>query len=79
MRIKKWINIEQEVDIDLTSEDICGIYTLDPESVDSILRAVNDVVCFLRGIPSGKIAEMSDSTRTLISEFFLEQSKRYRV
>ena len=76
MRIEKYINIEQEVEIDLTSEDIQMVFS-EGDSVPHILLELNQVAGFLRGISDGKINEMVESSKMVICEFLTEQAKRY--
>ncbi len=57
MRISKWINIDQEVEIDLTSEDIINIIDRDSDSLQNVLWGLGNIATFLKGISDSKIAE----------------------
>ena len=77
MRIEKWINIDQEIEIELSSEDILLTFDNDAESLPSVLRGLNDVATFLKGVSDSKIIEMSSGQRKIIMDFLLTEAKRY--
>ena len=77
MRIDKYIDFSQEVEIELSSEDIYLILEEDAESVPVVLRCLNSVATFLKGVPEARIAEMTNEQKTIIRDFLSEQSGRY--
>ena len=79
MRIEKWINIDQAVEIDLSSEDIQLIFSGDRDATTAIMSGINSIACFMKGIPDEKISEMPPKTKEVIFNFLLEQAGRYRL
>ena len=77
MRIHKFIDISQEIEIELSSEDICLILEEDPESVVTILRNLNSVATFLKGIPASRIIEMTKEQRAAVRMLLWMESNRY--
>jgi hypothetical protein len=80
MKIKKWIDYSQEVEIDLSSEDISLILG-ECEGADGVKNTfyeINSIATFLKGIPDSIITEMSDGQKEAISAFFEEQGKRFK-
>lgn len=78
MKIEKYIDISGDYEIDITPDDIWLILDSDSESsMRSILHAFQELGQFLKGIPDARIADMTDIQKTSISEFLLEQARRY--
>ncbi|KKL45017.1 hypothetical protein LCGC14_2359870 [marine sediment metagenome] len=78
MRIDKFIDFSQEVEIELSSDDISLILREDPESLNAILSNLNSVATFLKGVPSERIGELSDWQREVIAAFLTSQANRYK-
>lgn len=76
MRIDKYISIEQEVEINLSPEDIQMIFS-ENDSLPHILQGLNSVAGFLKGISDDRINEMPESTKLLIYKFLAKESVRY--
>jgi hypothetical protein len=79
MRITKWVEVETEVNIDLSREDLECIIS-SKEAADPlpwIRQHLNDIAQFLKAIPDSKIAEMTAQQRVAINEFLVNQSKRF--
>ena len=79
MRINKYIDIRQEIEIELTVEDITLTLENSGEGLSATLRELNDVVVFLKGIPHSIIVEMSNEQKEVISTFLSEQANRFDV
>ena len=81
MRITKWIDIQQEVEIDISWEDINNHLRsmMARQAPHRILGALNDIACFFRSIPSEIISDITDSQRRVIKGFLLEQAERFSV
>jgi len=82
MRIYKQIEFSQEVAINLTAEDILSIFLgetgeTEEEKVRMMLSGLNDIACFLKGIPSLIIDRLNNSQKKVISQFLREQSLRF--
>jgi len=84
MKINKWINIEQEVELDINAEDLSTIL-LEEDSgrfaevngFNVALNLLGRVASVLRGIPDTLIKKMNESQLETISEFLTKQTKRY--
>jgi len=77
MRIDKFIDFSQEVEIELSSDDINLILQEDSACLSIVLSNLNSVASFLKGIPSDIINELSDGQRKIIKEFLINESERY--
>lgn len=87
MKVKTWISIEQEVDVNISADDIrCALMedipadVRDPKDPDHpIMRALSSIYQYLQEIPDVRISEMLPTQRTAYSKFFAEQSERYKI
>lgn len=77
MRIRKFIDIQQEIEIDLSAEDIMLVLDRDGDSERHMLRCLNEVACFLNAISDKQIKSMNASQKKAIHEFLFSQSMRY--
>ena len=77
MRIDKHIDFSQEVEIELSHEDIHLILEESPESMNTVLSCLSSVATFLKGVPESKISEMNDGQRKIIRDFLSSESGRY--
>uniref|UniRef100_A0A6H1ZNW0 Uncharacterized protein n=1 Tax=viral metagenome TaxID=1070528 RepID=A0A6H1ZNW0_9ZZZZ len=79
MKITKFVQFDQEVDIELSSEDVQAIFDSEPDSLPNVLYGLNTVATFLKGVSDSKIAEMTDGQREVVSKFLSTQSDRYNL
>ena len=77
MRISKWVQFDQDVEIDLSAEDIQTIFDNDESSLAYVLYGLNNVACFLKGVSDQKIGEMSEAQRKEVVNFLSTQAERY--
>lgn len=77
MKIDKWVEFSKEIEIELSTEDIYLILEEGADSLTVILRCLNSVAKFLKGVPDSKISEFTDGQRSMIRDFLSEQSKRW--
>ena len=82
MKITKHLEISQEFDIHLCSEDISIIFRDDTEDPVYRMRAamlnLNDIAIFLKGLPDEIINAMTPGQKELISNFLQTQAERYK-
>jgi hypothetical protein len=81
MIIKKWIEYEKEIDINLSAEDICLLFeeNEDKEHNQTIMLSnINSLAGFLKGIPDEMISGLSDGMKKTIFEFLTEQTERFK-
>lgn len=79
MKICKSIDIQAEVGIDLTMDDIRCIMWADGTTINDLLNAINTSFCFFKEFPEEKINEIKPEIRKRISEFLAEQAERFKV
>jgi len=77
MKIEKFESVDVSVTVDVSAEDIASHIFSESESLPSVLRALNNVACALKGIPDERIAEMTDVQREMVETFLREQAARY--
>jgi len=78
MKISKNVYIEQEYEFELSVEDINLILDNSPDSNNFICEQLNHIFIFLTGISDKRIKNISPKRRQIISEFFLDQSRRFK-
>ena len=78
MRIKKWIDIEQEIDVDISVEDITVALAEDPDTTTRIMNGLNQAAEFMKGISDEMIGEMRVAQRIIIGQFLEKQADRYK-
>ena len=76
MRINKYIEFAQEVEIDLDSEDISVIYSENDGSVGEWLGQVNSIATFLIGTPTKTLEQLTTKQAEACSNFLREQAER---
>lgn len=78
MKIKKWIEYSDEVDVYVSAEDIaCAFEGFEGDTAQVALWGINNLSSFLKGIPDKLIKDMSDDQRKLVKEFLTNQANRY--
>lgn len=78
MRIKKWVKFEDEIDIELSADEIHMLLCESDEPINVILGQMNNIAKFLKGIPEKTIIELTDAQREVIGNFWAEQSLRFK-
>ncbi len=79
LKIYKTVSIEQEVEVDITTEEISkALHVEDPQSLSHALVMLNDVAKVLNGIPDDIIKQMHASQRKVIADFLRAQLERYK-
>ncbi len=82
MIITKWIEYQKEIEISLSAEDIVLIFqeNKDDEHNQTIMLSnINSLAGFLKGLPDEMIEGLSDNLRKTISEFLMDQFKRFNI
>jgi len=77
MRITKIVTVEQEIEVDICSDDIAAVLAEDAERPAESLMLINKCAAALKAVPSDHIAHMNDSQRSMIATFLSQQSNRY--
>jgi hypothetical protein len=79
MKITKCVdlNIEHEVEIEITADEISECFRTDSDGVNAVLRSLNSIAAFMKAIPDEVISEIKDGGKQAIRKFFIEQAERY--
>ncbi len=78
MRVKKWIEVETEVTVEIDSEDIRSALLEDKVETDSqAKRLLNRVATALDAITPEIIAGMGEPARKVINAFLVKHAARY--
>lgn len=79
MKITRYVECAQDVEIYITLDDIITALGEATDTLPQVLRGLNSYVPFLRAIPDSLIASMTPGQRTLIHGFLQTQAARYAV
>ncbi len=77
MKISKYIDIQQEIEVDVTSEEIAQAFDESPDSFRHALSGINNCARFVKAITPEMIAQMNEASRKVIADFFAEQAARF--
>jgi len=77
MKITKYVCFDQEVEVDITVEEITQAINEEPDCMKNILYGLNNIGVFLKAIPDSSILKLTDSQRKMIREFITEQVARF--
>ena len=78
MKVYKWVETAQEVEIELSSEDVHAIFTEPTASIRDVLYQFNSIAVFLKGLPKATIDELTDGQREVISNFLVESAEKIK-
>jgi len=67
----------REVEIDITAGDIQAILARADEGEDIVKKQLNQIACFLRGIPDVTIEAMPKNLRKGIAMFLRSEAERF--
>jgi quinol monooxygenase YgiN len=89
MKVSKWVDLGQEVEIDITAEDVrhalseaFAVVTEDrlgeegPNRYD-VMRTLNDIAAFLNGLTDEHIALLNHHQRAACADLFAKSSERF--
>jgi hypothetical protein len=77
MKIPKMVTVEQEIEVEVTTEDIACCIAEETDSQRSVLLGINNCAKFLKAVPDGMIAGLNDKQREVIATFLREQAGRF--
>jgi hypothetical protein len=88
MRVSKWVDMGQEVDIDIGVDDISEALSEAFANVNetpfderpnaaTVTRALNHIGGFLRGFKDEHLAMLTEAQRKVVGNFLLEQANRF--
>lgn len=82
MKITKYITVETEVEVDVSTQDIAQhLDYIDcwDDRVAAVLKWLNSIARVFRAIPDAEIVQMTPAQKKLIGEFLKEQAERFAV
>jgi hypothetical protein len=77
MKITKYVCFDQEVEIDITVDEITQAIYEDPDCMKNVLYGLNNVGMFLKAVPDSAILKLTEAQRKMIREFITEQAARF--
>ena len=77
MKISKWIDFSREVEIEIDSEDISVVFKDGDGDYKLLAHNINRMAVFLKAVPEETVAEMPESMKAVVAEFFREQAERF--
>jgi len=81
MKIEKFIELSDHVEIELSNEDIRLFFLNDEDYEDKaaiLLNNLNSIAKFLKAVPGKIIKELTEQQKEVISDFFKEQAERFK-
>jgi hypothetical protein len=91
MKVTKWVDFGQEVDVDIDATDIrCALaeafavvtrdrFEEDGPSRNDVLHAINNIGAFLKALTDEQIALLNEHQRSLTAEFLQVQADRFKL
>lgn len=77
MIVRKWVELSEEVEVNVSPEDVLRELWIEPESVPQILNAVNRVAGVMNAIPQERIDEMTPGQREVIRDFLSSMAAKF--
>ena len=77
MKITKYIEIAQEVEVDISADDLIIILE-ETGSVVHLLRQLNEIGAFIRDVPKRLVDQLKPMEKEMIYNFFIDQMERYK-
>lgn len=77
MKITKWVSVDVEVDVDVSSEDIPEIFSKSCECYHDFLAILNRFFSVMKNMPDHIIKDMTEKQREITKNYLIEQSKRF--
>jgi hypothetical protein len=78
MKIKKWIELREPVEVEVSIEDVTQVILEAPDSGASALRGIDSVRVFLKGITNEMISHIHEGRRMTVHDFLVTEASRYR-
>lgn len=80
MKVTQWVEFPgQEVEVDISLEDIVNALTESTDSLFDVKRGLNNFYQFLKAIPDDMIREISTQARQLIHTKLTKEVQRFAV
>lgn len=79
MIVKKYVQVETEIEVDVTMEDFLASLPTNSENIFFVLKGYSNIASFMAKIPDTLINELRDDQRKLIASFLHKQAKRFEI
>lgn len=77
MKIAKWVTVEQEIEVDVSAEDIATALYAENDSAHQVMQGVNNFARYCKAIKPETIEELKDTQRAVIADFLRKEADRY--
>ena len=77
MKVKTVVRIEEEVEVDVSMDDIRSALVEEIGTVGEALQLINRCATCLKAVSDDMIGEMNNAQRELVAHFMREQADRY--
>ena len=77
MKVKTWVEFAQEVDVNVSMDDIRSALSMEASTTKEALQLVNCCASAIKAVSDQMILEMNDAQRNVIASFFREQAERF--
>lgn len=77
MKIKKYVNIDTEIEVDINADDFLSSIGGNPDYVGTALNALNRIAELLKAISEETISKFNGVQRDTICNFLRSESSRY--
>lgn len=79
MRVTKWIDVSQEVEIEIGTDEIQNAIKgwFDSGADHNVKSALNDIAKFMKCISDEQIEKMGPASKAIVGKFLAEQSARF--
>lgn len=79
MRVTTYVDIQKEIEVDIDVGDFISSIRESSDTRAEMLRGLQQVADFLKGVPDDIIAELSDAQKEIVAGFLAEQKARYEA
>ena len=77
MKIRKYVEFADEIQIDISAEEIRDALLEDPENKNTVMIALNRISQFLKAVPDSIVDQFNDYQRVLIRNAFNDFARRF--
>ena len=77
MKIRKFVTLEEEIEVEITHDDIAQAL-LEDCSHSSMIYSLNNIAKFLNGITPEMVSNLTDKQNELIGTFLIENAVKFK-
>lgn len=79
MKVKTWVEFSEEVEVEVSVEDMVAAFSDFPEPNETWLRIINRLASLLNRLPDDEIAKWKLTHQELIADFLMKQATRFEA